>query len=460
MMLTPYKLTAKRLTQAILILGFLLVVAANMPGQLSNDSVRQLHEAHIHMRETWGPVVYASILSVFDQIIPGTGLYLVSSVFLFFATLWGILRSRDRVSWFAPAVALVLILSPSVMMYQGIVWKDVLFANLGVASFVLLAHIAKVWRADQKPWIAIAALVIALAVAGQVRQNGLITAIVAAGVLGWTLRGLGWRRAALWGLGLLTAVVLVSHILALACTPKTSLVQGIENQGIRSLIQYDIVGMAAHDPAVKLEVISAQSPRVAQTIMTYGVPLYVPERIDYLQQNPRVGQALDGVPLRVVGLQWISLVRHHPMAYIHHRWDVFAAVFLTPHIDSCLPLYVGVDGPAENLADLKLTSGVDAVDQKLYNYGTRFLDTPAISHLAFAGLAIALIAGLLIRRSPQDIAMAGLLLSGLAFAGSFFLISIACDYRYLYFLDLATLAGLFYLAVDPPWTRAQSGKDS
>ena len=116
-----------------------------------------------------------------------------------------------------------------------------------------------------------------------------------------------------------------------------------------------------------------------------------------------------------------------------------------------------MDGPAEDLADLNLTSGVDAVDQKLYNYGTRFLDTPAISHPAFAGLAFVLILGLLIRRSPQDIAMAGLMMSGLAFAGSFFLISIACDYRYLYFLDLATLAGLFYIAVDPKWPIRKSG---
>ena len=457
MISTRYKLTAKRLTQVILILGFLLVVAANMPGQLSNDSVRQLHEAHIHVRETWGPVVYASILGVFDQIIPGTGLYLVSSVFLFFATLWGILHSRDRVSWFAPAVALVLILSPSVMMYQGIVWKDVLFANLGVANFVLLAHIAKVWRADQKPWIALAALVIALAVAGQVRQNGLITAIVAAGVLGWTLRGLGWRRAAMWGVGLLTAVAVISHIVALACTPKTFLVQGLENKGIRSILEYDIVGIADSDRRAKLEIISDQDPGAARTIIAIGVPLYKPERIDYLQQNLRVKLAFSGLPMKSLTHQWISLICQHPMAYFHHRWDVFDAVFMTTHVDKCLPLYVGVDGPAEDLADLNLTSGVDAVDQKLYNYGTRFLDTPAISHPAFAGLAFVLILGLLIRRSPQDIAMAGLMMSGLAFAGSFFLISIACDYRYLYFLDLATLAGLFYIAVDPKWPIRKSG---
>jgi hypothetical protein len=38
----------------------------------------------------------------------------------------------------------------------------------------------------------------------------------------------------------------------------------------------------------------------------------------------------------------------------------------------------------------------------------------------------------------------------MAFAASFFIISIACDYRYLYFADLAALAGLLYAAVDPP----------
>ena len=37
----------------------------------------------------------------------------------------------------------------------------------------------------------------------------------------------------------------------------------------------------------------------------------------------------------------------------------------------------------------------------------------------------------------------------LSFAASFVVISIACDYRYLYFTDIAALTGLIYLAVDP-----------
>ena len=49
-----------------------------------------------------------------------------------------------------------------------------------------------------------------------------------------------------------------------------------------------------------------------------------------------------------------------------------------------------------------------------------------------------------------DLAVIGLMLAALSFAASFFVISLACDYRYLYLLDLAALVGLVYWALDPP----------
>ena len=45
------------------------------------------------------------------------------------------------------------------------------------------------------------------------------------------------------------------------------------------------------------------------------------------------------------------------------------------------------------------------------------------------------------RGHGSDIAIAGLQVAALAFALSFFIVSIACDYRYLYFLDLAAMTG-------------------
>jgi hypothetical protein len=44
-----------------------------------------------------------------------------------------------------------------------------------------------------------------------------------------------------------------------------------------------------------------------------------------------------------------------------------------------------------------------------------------------------------------------MLIAAFAFTASFFVISIACDYRYLYFLDIAALAAVFYLALDPAY---------
>jgi hypothetical protein len=59
----------------------------------------------------------------------------------------------------------------------------------------------------------------------------------------------------------------------------------------------------------------------------------------------------------------------------------------------------------------------------------------------------------LMRRDPADYVIAALMAGVLGFTASFAVISLACDYRYLYLLDLAAMAGLFYLALDPPFVK-------
>jgi hypothetical protein len=60
--------------------------------------------------------------------------------------------------------------------------------------------------------------------------------------------------------------------------------------------------------------------------------------------------------------------------------------------------------------------------------------------------AVVLLIVLLRRRADADIGVAAMLAGALAFTASFAMISIACDYRYLYFLDLAAIAAALYLA--------------
>jgi hypothetical protein len=99
-------------------------------------------------------------------------------------------------------------------------------------------------------------------------------------------------------------------------------------------------------------------------------------------------------------------------------------------------------------------------DERLLHYNRAFLHSPVYSHLAYALLALGVGLALLVRRDPADAAMIALMASALGFAASFFLISIACDFRYLYFLDLAAMAGLIYVAVDPPGAPAPGSRGS
>jgi len=115
---------------------------------------------------------------------------------------------------------------------------------------------------------------------------------------------------------------------------------------------------------------------------------------------------------------------------------------------------VGVTGPQAMLDDLNVQTGVDIQDRGLAAYAKRFYGTPVFSHLTWALVAVGAIVWLLRRRDPADMVMAALLAGSLAFTASFAVISVACDYRYLYLLDLAAIAGALYVALDPPrWRR-------
>ena len=161
------------------------------------------------------------------------------------------------------------------------------------------------------------------------------------------------------------------------------------------------------------------------------------------------------IPDDAANKQWFDLILKHPWLYLRVRWEDFRWVFATPVIDFCLPVYVGVDAPIEKMAPLRLDHRFVESDAQLNNYATWFFDTPAFRHWLYAGISLVLTGLFLWRRQPADIAIAGLQLAGIGFAASFFIISIACDYRYLYFTDLAALTGLIYAAIDPPmpWRR-------
>jgi hypothetical protein len=175
---------------------------------------------------------------------------------------------------------------------------------------------------------------------------------------------------------------------------------------------------------------------------------YAPSRIDPLTDalfEPMEAHA--GNVAAVVADQWRDLIVQHPWLYLRVRASAFRWVTMTPDPSQCLPVWTGVDGENDAaLAAAGLKGRETGRDDAIRTYAEGLAATPFLAHASYVVLALGLLALFLRRRQPPDIAAAAMLAGALAFAASFALISIACDYRYLYDLDVAALAAALYAA--------------
>lgn len=431
-----------------LLAGLGLMLALNLPGHMSVDSVLALHEGRFHVRETWNPAIFGWLLGQLDSVTPGTALAVGLSGAVLFGAWAAMTALRPRTTWLAPILALAVIALPQLLIYPAIVWKDVWFADAAIAGFVVLGlGLQSRSAAGRWSWLLLAAGL--LATAGLLRQNGLILIAPAAIALAWG----GWSRGALRSLAGAGAWVVLVGVATLALSAYAQ-PQGAGRpdsagaKGIRILQTYDIVGATAREP-LPLSRIDRFNSRLDDYVRAAAPRVYSAERVDTLGSDRQLSEGLAAVPSETIQGEWLDLIVHEPGLYLTTRLAVFRQVLETPVIDRCLPVHLGVDGPAAALKDLRMPVRRSAEDAKLYNYVTWFLDTPAYSHVTYALIALAVGLVLLLRRDPADLAIAGLMAGALGFMASFFVISIACDYRYLYLVDMAAVTGVLYLAIDP-----------
>ena len=434
---------------AVLAVGYGLILVLNHPGHMSVDSVISLAEGRSGFRIVFGPPMFSSILGFFDRITPNSPFAYVTGGALLLALSWAAMPSlRPRVAWLAPFVLAGAMLAPQVLIYQAIMWKDVLFANFAIAGFVALAHAVKAWERPAARLGLLALSFLLLAMACLLRQNGALVAVFSAATLGWTAWRSGWVKALGWAAVGFAAPLALSVALD-AVTPVKDPPGENRDVGLRLLQGYDLAGAIAADPQRPLRALEADNPTAAADLRMEAPKYYSPVRVDALLGSKTLGKALVSYDDSTIGKQWFQTLGEDPFGYALRRLEVFRWVFLTPDIDRCLPIHLGVDGPPKQMRQLGLTSRLDPSDTRLWNYTTWWMDTPGLSHAAFAVAALLVTGFLLVRREAADIAIAGLMLSALSFASSFYVISLACDYRYLYFLDLAAITGLVYVALDP-----------
>ena len=427
----------KRAIALLLLLGAAAMLALNLPGQLSYDSVSQLYQGRTGIYDSWHPPVMAWLLGLFDAAGSGPALFVLLNAVLL-AGSWGLLLHLAKAAdWRALALLFLMLLTPQFLLYQGTVWKDVLFADAAIAGFAALAAfaVARDWR-----WLA--AFVILLSLAALTRQNGILLLPIGAIFLGWIARrqGRGGFRAAAAMLGL--------ALLLTAGAGEVLSLRGDKGAGadaeIRRAQAYDLIGALVRAPDLALPALDQKDPALAALMRHDGVRLYSPRLNDTLEQSPALKNAIEAAPAGLVFSQWENLWLAHPGLYLAQRWPVFVWVLATPDVAQCHPAFVGIEGDPAQLRALGLTPRIRPQDHLLAVYTMALMGTPVLSHLTFLVLALLLLAALLRRRALPDLAIAGMLVGALAVTASYFVISIACDYRYLDFLDLAAMTAAFY----------------
>ncbi len=443
---------------AILALGGVASYAVNFPGALSYDSYVQLLEGRTASYGNWHPPIMSWMLGIADALRPGGAYFVLFDTALAFGALICLLWLPRRVSWTAAGFAAVAVCLPQLFLFQGIVWKDVLFADACLAGFVCLAHAAARWNDKRHRFAAIAGAAALVVLTVLVRQNGAIVLAVAAATLGAFAAQveMRWRSGMVYGAAFLAAcavaAVAVNAALQLRSdgTPGTMFL-------FKTMQLYDIAGMVKAHPDQPLTVLEKEAPALAKSIRRDGVRLFSPERNDTLARSVPLQRAPEDIPAPVFVRQWFELVSRHPGTYLALRAEIFRWLFAAPDPWRCHPYFVGEFGDPADMRALGMRPRYDRRDAMLERYAQVFVGTPALAHPAFALVALLALAALLQRRRPADLAMAGLLVATLLFTLSFFVISIACDYRYLVALDLSAIAATLYLSADWQTKRGPHG---
>lgn len=433
-----FGLSPRRLAVATIVAGWLVTFAANAPGHLSYDSVVQLEQGTTGRIFGVHPPLMAFLLGIFNALYAGTALYLLFVQSLFFASLLVIVGFGPAVRYGTTLAIVAIAASPVVLLYQGIVWKDVLFANLTALAFAL-AFAARSWRGPLQAVVCAASVVLA-GLAALVRQNGVIVSVGVSILVALMTRPPRWGATRTVAAGILLA----GSSLALIGVAANAVMRGVIDHtqpsypevGGRALARYDIAGILARSDGARFD--ERYAPGLdARVLAPDAAQHYSPVRIEQLNKSTRFVPALNGLPTGDLLRTWLLLIRQQPAAYLRHRAEVLGWMLWPPDIHTCVPVYAGVSGPRPVLQRLGLTEGLRPKDRWLVDYALTFVGGPIYRPGFYLAAAVGLGIFLAARFPRQGVVWLGWLATACAFSASWFFLGLACEFRFFYVLALA-----------------------
>ena len=441
----------RRPAAAVILLGFVASLIANHPGHFTPDSIWQLAQGREGLFNDWHPPIMAWLLGLADRVTPGAWSFIVGDTSLFHGALFALVALEPRPRPICLPILVVWMISPIILIYQGVALKDVLFADAALAAFAALAWAARTWERRTLRYGLLVLALLLFVLAALTRQNGFVAPILGAVALGAIVvtRLSSWRRTRRAATAAGVAIIALALVAVLDGAATVALRahsdRAREDAHHAKILQvFDLAGAVHQDPTLALPILKDHEPTLERFLRQSAAPHYRAAGADNLSDLPG-GSALMASDGRAAAAQWVRLIVGRPWLYLAVRTRVWLDTLLTPTAAACPMIFTGIDNAGPMLADAGLKARENDKDDWDSDYATAFLRTSLFSHafygvLTFAGLALGVWRWVRGDRRADRIVTIALGLAGLAFAASFFVLSIDCDYRFLYFLDVAAMA--------------------
>jgi hypothetical protein len=419
------------LVLAMIAAGFGLTLLVFYPGVWTYDARFVYQYIAQDFRGDWQSPVMTVLWALIDPIAPGSG-----SMFLLIVTFYwlafGLLAyTLARHSIWLAVVLLLLALSPPAFIFQGIIWRDVLFAD----SWLLAAALSFA-AADRNVRLRalMQATALCLLVLGiLLRPNALIAAPILAVIILWPWQFF-WKRAAILYVPIGIALFALMQLIYYGALGTT------RQHPLQSIMVFDLGGISHFTKQNQFPVAWTASET---TLLTTGC--YQPTQWDiYWRLEPcefvmhkLEGDKLFGTP--VITDAWMRAVAKHPVAYLQHRsafmWNFLARANLTVWVHD-------IDDPSKPpFADRSAFIALMTVHDMLK-------PTPLFRAGIWLLLCIAVCACAWRRRDTPSGAFAiGVCGSGAVYVLTYFAVGVASDFRYAYWAVLASITGAVAVAV-------------
>jgi len=427
--LLPRRRSTAWLLALLAVLGFGLELRAFWPGLMSTDSFEQYVQAALHRYSDHHPPIMAWVWSLTDRVIPGPAGMLILHLSLLWIGLWSVAEGARKRGFRYTWLILPIGVMPWIANIAGVIWKDVGMACALLAAGGLLYDVE---NSDRRlRFLVITTGFVLIAYATMVRANGFFAALPLAAYAVATVRPRGaFTRAA--GIG----VAFVALVLGGQQLLERKVLDASPRHLSQLVMLFDLAGIACRGGGIDIPIAFRKPGYDAAALC----PAYDPDQVDKLFFFPKspLQMSLDEDAVQKLRGKWLAAATQYPKLYLAHRMQSFAGL-LGLHRVSEDDRYLRQPYMQPNpwgfaFTPNTLSSALDAS-----------VDALADSGLFSGALWIAVAAVLLVviaRRRLQARFEAVLLVSGLMNALPYLFLSLAPNYRFLYWTVLSTSVAL------------------